>query len=75
MVIHVRKNKIFKECAVFLHLIDAGVRGTFFAQDICMGFVERIILFLKIYSHCCSRGCYLYERVHETDQVKGVLVL
>ena len=44
--IDVRTNKIFEERAVFLYLIDAGVRGTFFTQEICAVFVERIILFL-----------------------------
>ena len=29
LVIHVRTNKISEERAVFLHLIDAGICGTF----------------------------------------------
>ena len=37
-VIHVRTNKIFEECAVFLHFIDAGARNTFLYIGYLRGF-------------------------------------
>ena len=44
----------------------------FCTLDICARFVERIIIFSLIWSHYYSRGCYLCDRFHETDQVEGV---
>ena len=47
MVIHFRRYKIIEERAVFLHLIDAGVFGTF----LCIGYLRGF----------CGAHCYIIE--------------